>query len=111
MKKTMVSMILVFAVVVSMCSLMASAAVVDPGIVEPMFEDCEMCAGGRVNREETVYNEWRTQDWGDCKVDTRYKDEFQRRTYYIVYACDNCNYSYEDHSAETRWLCVHGENR
>ena len=118
MKKT-VTILMLFAMLLSTCGIMASAfhvavetepvgpaSILDDEIAPLRYERCEECPNGKVNYSHTAYSEWCTYTNNPCAHgDRRATDEEQERQITKFYACNNCTYKYYRNSKEFRTIC------
>lgn len=119
MKKT-VTILMLFAMLLSTCGIMASAfhVAVEAEQVEPVsvladeiaplrYERCEVCSTGRVNYSHTVYGKWYMCYYVECAHrDPSVHDVYQERTVTKYFVCNNCGSTYDQKLGnESRIVC------
>lgn len=119
MKKT-VTILMLFAMLLSTCGIMASAfhvavetepvkpvSVLADEIVPQRYERCEVCGTGRVSYAYTKYGPWCLSYYLDCPHgDPSVHDEYQEREVTKYFKCSDCKYSYfQKLGNESRIVC------
>lgn len=120
MKKT-VTILMLFAMLLSTCGIMASAfhvavetepvklvSVLADEIVPQRYERCEVCGTGKVNYSFTTYTKWGLAYYLDCPHgDPSVKDRFELREATAIYTCDTCGCTRFQHlEQESRIYCT-----
>lgn len=120
MKKT-VTILMLFAMLLSTCGIMASAfhvavetepvkpvSVLADEIVPQRYERCEVCGTGKVNYSFTTYTKWGLAYYLDCPHgDPSVKDRFELREATAIYTCDTCGCTRFQHlEQESRVYCT-----
>ena len=119
MKKT-TTILMLFAMLLSTCGIMASAfhvaveaepvgpaSILDDEIAPLRYERCEVCGTGRVSYAYTKYGPWCLSYYLDCPHgDPSVKDRFEEREVIKTFECDSCDYLYTQYMGkETRIVC------
>lgn len=120
MKKT-VTILMLFAMLLSTCGIMASAfhVAVETEPVKPVsvladeiapqrYERCEVCGTGKVNYSFTTYTKRGLAYYLDCPHgDPSVKDRFELREATAIYTCDTCGCTRFQHlEQESRIYCT-----
>ena len=120
MKKSL-TILMLFAMLLSTCGIMASAfhVAVEAEQVEPVpaladeiaplrYERCEVCGTGKVNYSFTTYTKWGLSYYLDCPHgDPAVKDRFELREATAIYTCDTCGCTRFQHlEQESRIYCT-----
>lgn len=120
-KKTL-TILMLFAMLLSTCGIMASAFCVEVEVepVKPVtilelasgearvqrYQRCPLCIYGQVSYSHTTRGEWCTSTNNACAHgDRRARDAEQVRGVVTYYTCDRCNFGTFDSSEEHRTVC------